>query len=90
MTHDNECRNPDTCGVCHICQKQLVNCLCAADTGYLAEMGAACMISAFLQWAVYECPTCECLDDRGDCTHYGLGYNCQCHAFYDNFLRHKS
>jgi hypothetical protein len=63
--------------------------------GYLAGIGAACMISAFLQWALYakhvgEQP-CLCKDYEGTGSICILAERDGCcrTAFYKNFLRHK-
>lgn len=54
----------------------------------LAEIGAAVMVQAFVQWAVYGCKTCDMLNN-GECIKYGLDKSCTKRAFYDNFLSMK-
>ena len=51
----------------------------------LAEIGAAIVVQAFVQWAVYGCKACDMLDN-GECFKYNLNVNCTKRAVYDNFL----
>lgn len=54
----------------------------------LCGIGAAIMIQAFVQWAVYGCKTCASLDN-GECSKRGLWESCQARAYYENFLSMK-
>jgi hypothetical protein len=54
----------------------------------LAKIGAAVMVQAFVQWAVYGCVACGALES-GDCDKRNLRDSCQARAYYENFLSMK-